>query len=418
MLSDSDKLYFHIDVNSAYLSWTAAKLLQLGISDLDIRKVPSIICGDPINRQGIVLAKSIPCKKFNIQTGETIYNALKKYPKLLMYPPDYDLYMKCSNAMYEILKEYTPLIERYSVDENFLDMTHFKDEYMSKAIEIKNRIEFELGFTVNIGISSRKLLSKMASDFEKPNKIHTLFPSEVEAKMWPLPVDELFMVGRATKPKLQSLGINTIGELAKYDKSIIKSKLKSFGNMIHEYANGIDNSVVRSESYLDIKGIGNSTTTKMDICTREEAKQVILSLVETTSMRLRKNKKMGLVVAVSIKTNTFLKYSHQRTLNNYTDCTDEIYKEILKAFDEVWKNEKIRHIGVRVTNLCSNQYYQSSLFDDNNIEKKRALDKTIDELRGKFGNTSVIRSTFLNSDVKPLLGGVGEEDYLMMNSRI
>lgn len=417
MLDNSNKLFFHIDVNSAYLSWTAAKMLQLGLTNKDIREYPSIICGDPISRKGIVLAKSIPCKKYNIQTGETIHNALQKYPKLLMYPPDYELYMNCSNAMYKILQEYSPLIERYSVDECFICMSHHKKDYMNKAIEIKNRIEFELGFTVNIGISSRKLLAKMASDFKKPNNIHTLFPEEIKDKMWPLPIGDLFMVGAATKPKLLSLGCNTIGDLAKYDYGIIKSKFKSYGKMIYEYANGIDNSVVRDESFIDIKGIGNSTTTSVDINNREDAKRIILSLVETTSMRLRKNARMCKVVVISIKTSNFFMYSHQISLPNCTDSTEVIYNNLIKAFDEVWKGESIRHIGVRVTNLCSNQFYQPTLFDtDDNIDKKRALDKTIDQLRDRFGNTSVIRSTFINSNVKPLTGGVGEEDYLMMRS--
>ena len=411
------RIIFHVDVNSAYLSWTAAKMLQYGECDEDIRRIPSVIGGSIEDRHGIILAKSIPAKKFNIQTGEPIIGAMKKCPDLKVFPPDYGLYIKCSNMMYELLCEYSPLIQRYSIDEVFMEMSQVKDRAMNVANEIKYRIEKELGFTVNIGIGNNKLLAKMASDFPKKNSIHTLFSDEIKEKMWPLPVNDLFMVGKATAGKLKKLNVETIGELAQYDLDILISIFKSFGMLLHNYANGIDNSEVRSKNYLEIKGIGNSITWNHDIKSKEEACRILLSLVETSATRLRKADKMCGVVVVSLKTNSFLYFSHQKTLSYMTDSTEEIYLNIKQVFEEIWHGEPLRQLGVRLTKLSSNEFYQPNLLDQNKIYKQRALDKAIDEIRGKFGKGSIIRSTFINSQVKPLNGGVGdEEDYPMMGS--
>lgn len=416
MEEKNKRIIFHIDVNSAYLSWTAVKQLQYGESLIDIREVPSIIGGNVEERHGIVLAKSIPAKKFNIKTGESILEALKKCPELKIYPADYNLFMKCSNAMYELLNEYSPLIQRYSVDEVFIEASHFNECYMEKANEIKMRIKKELGFAVNIGISENKLLAKMASDFKQKDAIHTLFKEEIKDKMWPLPVNELFMVGRATQKKLEKLNINTIGELAKYDLEILRTIFKSHGSIIHNYANGIDDSEVRKRNYIEIKGVGNSITFKRVISERNEAIKVILSLVETAAKRLRNGNNMCKVVVIGLKSNSFYYYSHQKSLFSPTDSTEEIYKYIVNCFDEAWKGEPIRQMGVRLTQLCSNEFYQRTMFDDNRTDKQRALDKAIDKIRDRFGDNSVIRSTFINSDIKPLSGGVGEEDYPMMGS--
>lgn len=412
----NERLIFHIDVNSAYLSWTAVRMLQLGETTEDIREIPSIIGGNSDDRHGIVLAKSIPAKKYKIQTGEPVVDALKKCPDLKIFKPNYKLYMDSSNAMFNLLSEYSPKIQRYSVDEVFMDVSNYKEDYMKKAKEIQDRIRSELGFNVNIGISTNKLLAKMASDFNTKNSIHTLFNYEIKEKMWPLPVEDLFMVGRATKRKLEKLNINTIGELAVFDLEILESIFKSHGKVIKNYANGIENSEVRRYNYIEVKGIGNSTTIAWDVISKEEALKIILSLTESVCSRLRCTNSLCKVVSISVKNYGFERYIHQRTLENYTDSTEEIYKELRKAFIEVWKGEPIRQIGVRVTKLCSNEFFQSSLFDNKILDKQKALDKTIDKIREKYGSHSVIRSTFLNSGIKPINGGVGEEDYPMMGS--
>ena len=417
MFSNDERLIFHIDVNSAYLSWTAVKLLQYG-SELDIREVPSVIGGSEENRHGIILAASIPAKKFGIKTGEPIYAAKLKCKDLIVYPPDYNWFVKSSNAMFELLNEYSPKIQRYSIDECFMNCSHFKDDYKRMAMRIKMRISDELGFNCNIGISTNKLLAKMASDFKPKNTIHTLFKDEIPMKMWNLPVGDLFMVGRASEEKLHKLNINTIGELANFDVNLLISKLHSHGKLIYEYANGIDNSEIRKSNYLEVKGIGNSTTISYDVETMEEALKILLSLTESVAMRLRESNSLCGLVVVSIKTNGFIHYSHQKPLNNFTDSTNIIFEGIKEAFKEGWKGEKIRQLGVRVTKLCANSYYQQNLFDFESTEKQRKLDKTLDALRNKYGKECVIRSTFLHSGVKPLDGGTGSDQYYPMMSSI
>jgi phosphoglycerol geranylgeranyltransferase len=228
MTVNNKRLIFHIDVNSAYLSWEAVYRLQQG-AEIDLRTIPSVVGGDVESRHGIVLTKSIPAKKYGIQTGETLFTARQKCPDLVVVPPHYELYMLCSNAMVNILKEYTPTIQRYSVDECFLDFTsmeNFYEDPVELAYTIKDRIRNELGFTASVGISNNKLLAKMGSDIKKPDAVITLFPIEIKDKMWPLPVEDLFMVGRATLTKLHNLNIFTIGDLANFDLKILKEKLK------------------------------------------------------------------------------------------------------------------------------------------------------------------------------------------------
>ena len=412
------KLIFHIDVNSAYLSWEATYRLQRG-EVLDLRTVPSVVGGDEESRHGIVLTKSMPAKKFNIVTGETLYNARSKCPNLVIVPPRYWLYIKCSNSMNEILQEYTPQIQRFSVDESFLNfsnMEHLYPDYMELAETISHRIKTELGFTVNIGISNNKLLAKVASDFKKPDGIHTLFPHEIKEKMWKLPVEDLFMVGRATAPKLHSLNIYTIGDLANYDLKILKNKLKSHGAIIYNYANGIDDSEVRKSNHIEVKGIGNSTTIAFDVEDKDTAHKVLLSLCETVCMRLRNSLNCCTVVSVSIRGSDLISYSHQKKLIVATDSTRKIYEVACYLFDTVWKGNPVRHLGVHITDFCGNNFYQCSYLDNFNYEKDRNLNKAVDEIRLKYGHKAISRSCFLHSGLSSMCGGIGEEDYPLMSS--
>lgn len=411
------RVIFHIDVNSAYLSWEAVYRLQHGAS-VDLRDIPSVVGGNEESRHGIVLTKSIPAKKYKIQTGESLFVARNKCPNLTVVPPNYNLYMQCSSAMLEILQNYSSTIQRYSIDEVFLDYTNMEEHFGSPieaAHKIKNAIKDHLGFTVNVGIGPNKLLAKMASEFEKPDKVHTLFESEIIKKMWPLPVEELFFVGRDTVKKLHSRGILTIGELAKTDPNYLKQFLKSHGLIIWQYANGIEDSIVRNDS-LPMKGLGNSTTISFDVEDKKTAHMILLSLTETVAMRLRFAKKCAGVISISIKNSSFLSYSHQRKLNLPTDCTNSIYDCCKNLFDEIWKGEAIRHLGIRLSTLCCNEFYQLSFLEKNQIKEKN-LDETIDKIRMKYGSDAVIRSSFLHSSLRPLNGGVlSGEDYPMMSS--
>ena len=409
------RIIFHIDVNSAYLSWEAVYRLQHGAA-IDLRDIPSIVGGDESKRHGIVLARSIPAKKFGILTGETIYSARQKCPNLTIVPPNYERYMKASNSMIKLLEEYSPYVQRYSIDEVFMDYSYNSEKnFLDTAYEIKERIRGELGFTVNIGIGPNKLLAKMASDFKKPNRVHTLFHDEIENKMWPLPVDELFMVGPRTKAKLNKRGIFTIGELAKLDREYIYSWLKKPGLVVWEYANGIENSPVRNTP-LHIKSIGNSTTTSYDVDNRRESHMFLLALSEMVGMRVRNLEQCGRVISVSLKNDKFYSYSHQRKLSIATDSTNVIYRTAKKLFDEMWQGEPIRRFSVSISEFYSNEFQQLSLLEDYN-EKEEILDKTIDKIRNKYGYNSIIRSCFLHSGVRPIIGGVvAEEDYPMMSS--
>lgn len=415
-----ERLIFHIDVNSAYLSWEAAYRLQHG-EELDLRTVPSVVGGDEESRHGIVLAKSTPAKKYNIQTGETLYNARIKCPELVVVPPRYHLYMQCSSAMHQILQEYTPQIQRFSVDESFLDfsnMEHLYPDYMELAEEIRKRIKNELGFTVNIGISNNKLLAKVASDFKKPDRIHTLFPNEIKDKMWPLPVEDLFMVGRATAPKLHKLNIFTIGDLANYDINILRNVFKSHGQVIYNYANGIDNSEVSKSNYIEMKGIGNSTTIAFDVDDAETAHKVLLSLCETVGMRLRDSQNCCNVVSISIRGSDLITYSRQKKLYTATDSTRKIYETAKYLFDNVWNGSPIRHLGVHITDFCHSDFHQYSLLDTFNYDKDKKLNKAIDEIRLKYGHKSIFRSCFLHSGIHSMAGGIGEQDYPLMSSML
>ena len=394
-----ERIILHIDVNNAFLSWSAVEMLKNG-AQIDIRNIPSIIGGDEKQRRGVVLAKSIKAKECGIKTGEPIYFAKQKCNNLKIYPSNHQLYKQYSDRLYKLFLEYTDKIERFSIDECFLDMTDFlskNETILEKAKNIKERIKKELGFTVNIGISTNKLLAKMASDFEKPDKIHTLYPNEIEKKMWILPVSELFMVGRKSVPKLNNMGIKTIGDLAKTDMNKLAKAFGKFGKTMWEYANGIDNTEVISQ-YVQPKCIGNSITLPYDICDINKLNEVLLDLAEQVAYRLRKNNLYCKVINVQIKTKNFKVYSHQKKLNNYINNTKDIYSNAKELLQELHNNEYIRLIGLRVDVLSNKEQEQLSIFDSKQDDKQEKLDKTIDNLKEKYGYNKVTRAGRMNID--------------------
>lgn len=409
------EIIFHIDVNSAYLSWEAAYRKQHGES-IDLRDIPSIVGGDESKRHGIVLAKSIPAKEKGIKTGETIYSAKQKCPDLVIVPPNYSRYIVASNAMIDMLNEYSPYIQQYSIDEAFLGYSYEIDnEYIDVAYEIKDRINNELGFTVNIGIGENKLLAKMASDFKKPNKVHTLLTHEIKTKMWPLPIADLFMVGSRTEAKFQSRGIFTIGDLANTDKDYIYSWLKKPGLKLWEYANGIESSKVRTD-YSPIKSISNSTTTSYDVESRENAHLVLLGISEMLGMRIRSNDMCGSVISVYIKDNNFYTYSKQKKMVVSTNSTNTIYNVAKELFDLVWNGTPLRQFSISISELIKDDCSQLYLFEQYN-EKQERFDKAIDAIRNRFGHNSVKRLCFVDSGIDPIIGGVVKEETYPMVSK-
>ena len=384
----------HVDVNNAFLSWTAVERLKNG-DNLDIRKIPSAICGDENKRSGIILAKSPLAKSVGVVTGETIYQAMKKCPNLALFKPDFSKYREYSNSLYKLLSEYTYKIERFSIDECFLDMTGFlmNETLLQKAIEINKRVKEELSFTVNIGVSCNKLLAKMASDFTKPDKIHTLYRNEIKTKMWPLDISELFMIGRKSVPKLNAMGIYKIGDLANYDKLSITKRLGKFGTMIWEFANGIDESEVNFIKEKP-KSIGNSVTLPIDISNKEKIEGVLLSLVEQVAYRLRKEELLATVATVQLRTHDFKDITHQAKLNFTTSNTNEIYEKAKEIFEEMYVFPvPVRLIGFRLEKLTEKEG-QFSFFGDES--KDSNLDKTLDELKEKYGFNQIKKAGELN----------------------
>ena len=393
------KQILHVDVNNAFLSWSAVERLKQGEA-IDIRTIPAIIGGDEAQRRGIVLAKSNLAKQFGIQTGEPIFFARKKCPNIQVFQGDFKVYYKYSNALYNLLLEYTDKIERFSIDECFLDMTEYIPRgrtLLEIAYEINKRVKEELGFSVNIGVAENKLLAKMASDFEKPDKVHTLWNEEIETKMWILPVSELFMVGRKSIPKLQKMGIKTIKDLAKKDEKELIKAFGKYGKMIWEYANGIDMTEVNYRQEKP-KGVGNSITLPHDYNNIEKLEEVLLALVEQVTYRLRHHNLLANVVNVQIKTSEFKVLSHQRKLDFATDST-KIIQEIAKILlNEIHKNQSIRLIGVRVDQLVEKDERQISLFENTENEKQNKIDSVVDKIKEKYGYETITRAGKMNID--------------------
>ena len=353
------RFVFHVDVNSAFLSWSAVyRTCILGESE-DLRRAPSIVGGDQEKRHGIVLAKSIPAKQFGIQTGEPLVSARRKCPDLIVIPPDYGLYVRASRALMKLLRRYSDQVIPYSIDEAWVIFDGFESLYgreqmVSLAYQMKQEIRDWLGFTVNIGVSTKLLLSKMAGEFSKPDRVHTLFEEEMDRKMRPLPVSELFMAGPALSGRLRSLGIRTIGELADADPEFIRTHLKRPGEVLQGYARGRE-----LEPYIftheENKGYGNSMTAPADI-------------------------------------------------------TEGLYQAACRSFLELWDGRTpVRQIGVHASKTEKSREHQYPLFGRERQERLERLDRAVDDIRRRYGEDSVMRAAFLKSRVPHMGGGLDRE---------
>ena len=390
-----ERIILHVDVNNAFLSWTAVDMLHKG-NKVDIRNRYAVIGGDEATRHGIVLAKSMPAKKCGVVTAETIFSARRKCPYLDVYPPQFKVYKKYSDRMYTYLCNYSNKIERYSIDECFIDYTDSYKKYgnpVKLAYKIKNDIRDNFGFTVNVGVGNNKLLAKMASDFSKPDKVHTLFSNEIKNKMWPLSVDDLFMIGKASSKKLHELGINTIGELANTDLNFLVGQFKSMGKMMWEYANGIDNSIVESERG-NPKSISTSVVLPYDYTNIDEIKKVLKQLSMDTGRRLRNKKMYAPNVGIWIKYHDFTKISKQLTLDKLINSDGDIYDNACKLIDKIYNpdgDKKVRSLCVSVSNLTDVYKVQLSLLDNNIKEDNinNELKKTLEDIKKKYGDNSI-----------------------------
>lgn len=406
------RVIFHVDANSAFLSWSAVYRLKVLGETVDLRQIPAVVAGEKESRHSIILAKSGPAKKYGIQTGEPLFLALEKCPDLVVVPPDYPLYVEASRHFVEVMRRFSPNVEQYSIDEAWVDMTGTRRLHGAPRVAaetMRQTILDELGFTVNIGISSNKLLAKMAGDFEKPNKVHTLFPEEMEEKMWPLPVRDLFLVGPATERKLKLYGIYTIGQLACADVALLRRRLGKHGETIWHFANGRNADAV-CPLPQENKGYGNSVTTAQDVVTAPQAHQVLLSLCETVAARMRKDGKCGGCVSVHIRTFEFQHASHQRVLLSVTNMTSQIFEAACQVFDELWDGvTPLRQLGVQMTRLSNEPYQQYDLFSGvsaRQYERKLRLDEAVDSLRDKFGEDIIRRAKFTQDPDGHMAGGL------------
>lgn len=409
MIVNDNAIIFHIDVNSAYLSWSALRELQNG-STQDLRTIPSIVGGDQETRHGIVVAKSIPAKVFGIQTAETVVSAFQKCPTLVMVPPDHAYYRDMSQKLMRHLRSICDEIEQVSIDECYMSFEPIRGRFPSPeaaATYIKDSVYDTFGFTVNVGISDRKVLAKMASDFKKPNLVHTLYVSEIQRKLWPLPIASLHMCGKSSAKLLQKMGIRTIGDLARTDKAVVESWLKSHGGMLWNYANGIDDGQVVKEK-PKAKGVGNSTTLANNAETEEEAYTVLKELAVSVSQRLKKHHFLAAQISTEIKYASFRSVSHQRTILTPTAEETEIYQCACQLFNELWDGEPIRLLGIRTTKLQDEEEpTQISLFDlgkyqeqekqeelrrekeEQKQKKLASLDDAIAKIKKRYGDNAI-----------------------------
>lgn len=388
-------IIFHIDVNNAFLSWSAIDLLNQGYKE-DIRLIPSVIAGDESKRHGIVLAKSNISKQYGIKTAETLHSARSKCKDLQVFPPNFKIYKEMSNKLYEYFLTYTPDVERYSIDECFLDLSNTNflyDDILELAYKMKEEIKNNFGFTVNIGIGNNKLCAKMAGDFSKPDKVHTLFSSEIKDKMWPLPIEDLLYIGKSTSLKLRSLNINTIGDLANANLNTLKKHFKNQTNFMIEYANGIDDSKVISKTGKN-KSISLSETLEYDTNDKEFLKHKLLVMCEKIGANLRKENLYAKTIAITIKTNYFKNYSHQKKIVNQTNNTMELYKNVLDIYEDTIKNYLIRNIGVRVSDLVTYKNNQISLFDNNNSLEDDKIQEVLDNINLKYQDLKIMPAIF------------------------
>ncbi len=393
-----NNIFMHIDVNNAFLSWTAVDLLKQGYN-IDIRNIEAIIGGDESARHGIVLAKSIPAKNEGVKTAETIRDAKRKCNDLHIYPPNYKLYSSMSHRFFELIKSYTPDIEKLSIDECFIDYTKVKNLYgdpIKFAYKLKNEIKNKLGFTVNIGIANNKLCAKMASDFTKPDRVHTLFKNEIKEKMYPLPIESLYGCGKSSSKKLRELNINTIGDLALTDPNYLYKYFKNQAYKLVDSAKGIDDSVIVTKR-PDVECISRSTTLSYNLTSIEQINKCMYPLVEDVCQQLRKKNKYTSLVSVMLKDKKFKFSSHQKKLKNPTSNTDQIYNVVKELTSELWNEEGIRLVGVSISKFSSSLSHQMSMFEDlSDIEENNELDKVIDKLKETYGKNIINKASQFN----------------------
>ena len=400
-------VWFHVDVNSAFLSWSALKALNGG-GTLDLRTVPAAVGGDEEKRHGVVLAKSQPAKRYGVRTGESLFAARQKCPGLIVVPPDFDWYVQCSKGLIAILQDYSPVVEQFSIDEAFVEMTGSEALFgppVQAADAIRQRVKREWGFTVNVGISVNRLLAKTASDFEKPDRTHTLWPEEIPQKLWPLPVGALFGVGPSAVRTMDALGIRTVGDLAHADPEVLRGAFGVRGDSFRRHANGIEGTPLGRREAKD-NSYGNSVTLPEDLETPRQADATLLALAESVAGRLRGDGKSARVVAVQLVDNAFRRTSHQVSLPNPTNATEVIYQTARQLIRQMWPKRPVRLVGITCERTTADAFEQLDMFTDaRRTDRQEKLDRAADALRSRFGDKAVVRARLLDPADKPTAPG-------------
>ncbi len=378
------RVIFHIDVNSAFLSWSAVKLLTEG--GPDIRLVPSAVSGDPSDRRSIITAASIPAKKLGIKTAIPVSMALRKCPNLVIVHSDWEWYRHCSTSFIDICRLYSPVLQQFSIDECFIDMTFrlYRKDAAEVARALKDEIKEKLGFTVNVGVGSNKLLAKMASDFEKPDKVHTLWQDEVQEKMWPLPAGDLLWVGKKTRERLSAYGIYTIGDIARLPKnSLARIVGKKFAAQMHDNANGIDNEPIITE-FQEAKSISVERTFAKDIVNPEELDREMFKVACTVAHRLRRQGFRCTCVSMFIKFTDFSVAQKQCQISGPTDVTALILNEARRMLGDMWDGTApIRQVGIGLSKFTKEETEQLMLFEDPKLSFYREWDRKYDEQKAR-----------------------------------
>lgn len=395
-----DRVILHCDMNGFFASVELLDYPQL-------KDKPMAVCGSPENRHGIILAKNEIAKKYGVVTAETLWQARKKCPDLQVVPPHHDKYKHYSRMINDIYLRFTDMVEPFSVDESWLDVTASRQLFGTGreiADTIRQTVKKELGLTLSAGVSFNKIFAKMGSDYKKPDATTVITRENFMNILWPLDIREMFFVGKATADKLNEYGIRTIGELALADRQMVMAMLGRQGGVIHDYANGLDTTpVLRFDQLEKVKSIGNGTTFRRNLQEEKDIRTAVTGLSDTVAARLRSHKMKAFGVKVDIKDPDLKVISRQQQLDNPANITDIIADTAMSIIRKSWKmRDPIRMLTITAINLCDeNQAQQLSLFADENVlaEKGEKVERAMDDIRKKFGTDSIKFGSVIGNDI-------------------
>lgn len=395
-----NRVILHCDMNGFFAS---VELLDYP----ELRDKPMAVCGDPESRHGIILAKNEIAKRYGIVTAETLWQARKKCPDLQTVPPHHKKYQHYSRLINEIYLQYTDMVEPFSVDESWLDVTASQKLFGNGkqiADKIRHQVKKELGLTLSAGVSFNKIFAKMGSDYKKPDATTVITQENYKNILWPLDIRDLFFVGKATADKLQGIGIHTIGQLAESDRHTVTALLGKQGNIIHDYANGLDQTPVsRFGEREDVKSIGNGSTFRRNLEGIQDIRTAVIALSDTVAVRLRQKKKKAFGVKVDIKDPSLKVISRQQQLDNPTNLAENIADTAVSIIEKSWNlRHPIRMLTVTAINLCpEDQAQQLSLFSSENIQNETGekMERTMDDIRKKFGRNAITFGRIIKNDI-------------------